>query len=442
MRNSKVVWSEGMFLQPHHFQQQERYFENVLEQRCSALSPYPWGFAELRLDEQLLALGKIAIAAARGVLPDGTPFSMPGDAEPPLPFDVPAETKNCVVNLALPLRREGMEEVDREDRAQSLARFAVQEYDAADSVAGVDTKATIQVGKLRTRLSLPQDTLSAYACLPVAKVAERRPDGSVLLSPEFIVPCLECRAAPRLSGFAREVLGLLQHRGQFLAEQVGGGYGGAAEIRDFLVLQVVNRFQPLFAHLTEMSGLHPESLYRTSVMLAGELATFTHRDSRSSAFPAYRHDDLDASFTPVMDDLRRSLRVVFERNAIPIPIEELKFGVRVADVPDRELLKSASFVLAVNAQMPAEMLRQRFPTQVTVGPAEKIKDLVKLALPGIALHPLPVAPRQVAFHAGYSYFELDSGSEYWKLLNESGRFAFFIRGEFPGIQLEFWAIRG
>jgi type VI secretion system protein ImpJ len=62
-------------------------------------------------------------------------------------------------------------------------------------------------------------------------------------------------------------------------------------------------------------------------------------------------------------------------------------------------------------------------------------------LPGIQLRPLPVAPRQIPFHAGFAYFELDRNSELWEPLGTSGAFAMHIGGEFPDLQLEFWAIK-
>ena len=68
-------------------------------------------------------------------------------------------------------------------------------------------------------------------------------------------------------------------------------------------------------------------------------------------------------------------------------------GAQTTAATDLELLRSAVFVLAVNAQMPGEALRLRFPGQVKIGPVERIRDLVNLALPGIALRALPVAPR-------------------------------------------------
>ena len=98
-------------------------------------------------------------------------------------------------------------------------------------------------------------------------------------------------------------------------------------------------------------------------------------------------------------------------------------------------------MLAVSARMPGEALRSRFPTQVKIGPVERIRELVNLQLPGIPLRPLPVAPRQIPYHAGYTYFELDRNNEFWKQLTNSGGFAFHIAGEFPELELEFWAIK-
>ena len=111
-----------------------------------------------------------------------------------------------------------------------------------------------------------------------------------------------------------------------------------------------------------------------------------------------------------MDDLRSSLSIVLERNALAIPLEERQYGLRVARVPDRQLFRTANFILAASAKVAAESLRQRFPSQVKIGPVEKIRDLVNLQLPGILIQALPVVPRQIPHHTGFSYFELDRGT--------------------------------
>jgi predicted component of type VI protein secretion system len=64
--------------------------------------------------------------------------------------------------------------------------------------------------------------------------------------------------------------------------------------------------------------VHPESLYRTLVSLAGELATFTDPGKRAAAYPTYRHDQLAETFAPVIADLRRALSTVMDPQAVPI----------------------------------------------------------------------------------------------------------------------------
>lgn len=438
---SKVVWSEGMLLQPQHLQQHDRYLATQLEARVGALRPYGWGVARLEIDEQALALGKLALVAFSGVLPDGTPVGAPGDDELPLPIDIPPDARDVTIVLALPVRRHGVPEVDDGHGLENFARHRSAEVEVWDS-NGLDSSAQVTVGKLRLRLALASEVADAWVTLGVARVIERRADNRVVLDPAYCPPALDVRAAPALKGFLDELLGLLHQRGEALAARLAQPAGaGAADIADFLLLQLLNRSQPLVAHLAGMSGLHPEALYRELVRLAGELATFTRADKRPSPYPVYRHDALDASFAPLMLDLRRSLSAVMDPHAVPIPLEERQFGIRVAVLPDRALLHAATFVLAVQAQLAPEAVRGSFPPQVKIGSVETIRDLVNLQLPGIALRPLPVAPRQLPYLAGYTYFELDRGSDYWQQLSNSAGFAMHIAGSFPGLQMQFWAIR-
>ena len=438
---NKVVWSEGMLLQPQHLQQHDRYWQSQLENRVAALRPYSWGFSELKIDEHQLALGKLALRACSGVLPDGTPFMLPADDELPLPLELPPDARNLAVVLALPLRRHGIAEVAGGGEPDNFARHRPDDYEVWDS-NGLDNSALLLVGKLRLRLALAPEVANAYATLGVARIIERHADGRLLLDPDYSPPCLDFRAAPRLAAFADELVGLLHARGDLLAARLSQpGAAGAAEIADFLLLQLLNRTEPLVIHLAGASGVHPETLYQALVSLAGELATFTDPGKRASNYPTYRHDALAETFAPVIADLRRALSTVMDSQAVPIPMDERQFGIRVAVVPDRELLRSSSFVLAVNAHMPPELLRTSFPAQAKIGSIEKIRDLVNLQLPGIGLRALPVAPRQLPFYAGYTYFELDSGSEYFQHLHQSAGFAMHVAGDFPGLQMQFWAIR-
>ncbi|AZD08994.1 Uncharacterized protein ImpJ/VasE [Pseudomonas chlororaphis] len=441
--NNRVVWSEGMFLRPQHLQQHDRYMEALIDGRCRPLSAGGWGFSELRIDESLLGQGKVAIVSARGVLPDGTPFDIPGDDLPPPPLNVNDNLRDAQVFLGLPLKRAGSRDTVGEGEAPGGARYISQVREVRDDNAAFESRASLAIGGKALRLLTERDGLGEYACLGLLRVLEKRADNAVRLDDDYIAPLLDVAASSVLAAFRSELQGLLHQRGEALAGRVvASGAGGASEIADFLLLQLVNRAEPLLGHLARLSPLHPQDFYREAVCLAGEFATFSTAGRRPSDYPAYAHDDLASSFAPVMQDLRQALSMVIDTRATPIPIVEKSYGVHVAMLADKSLLEMASFVLVVRAEVPAETLRTHFPQQAKIGSVEHIRDLVNLQLPGIALLSMPVAPRQIPYHAGSSYFELDRGSEHWKQLANSGGFAFHIAGQFPGLNLAFWAIRG
>ena len=143
----------------------------------------------------------------------------------------------------------------------------------------------------------------------------------------------------------------------------------------------------------------------------------------------------------MLADLREHLSAPIQRHAVPIELVDRSHGVRTAVVSDTSLLRSAGFVLGVRAALPPEQLRARFAAQCKLGPVDRIKELVNLQLPGIGLRALPVAPRQLPFHAGSHYFELDRQGELWKALERSGNLALHVAGDFPGLELELWAVR-
>jgi type VI secretion system protein ImpJ len=443
--NSKVIWTEGLFLQPQHFQQQDRHFERYVESRCRALVPHSWGFTEIELEHDFLSIGKFAVRRAEGVFPDGTPIRIPDDDPVPPAIDIGPQDRDQIIHLAVPLRRSGAPEVERAAAAgaDGLARHAVRELEARDATSANADAALLEVAALRTRLLLASEVTDAYACVPLAHVVECRTDRRVVLDDAFIPTVLDARASTRLATFLRELLGLLHQRGEALGGRVAAtGRAGSAEIADFLMLQAINRYEPLIAHLADSGLVHPEDLFEVCVCAAGELATFTTAGKRPPSFAPYRHDRLRESFEPVIAALRSALSAVLEQSAIPIPIESKKFGVSVATVADRSLYNTAVFILAARADLPAEELRRRFPAQLKIGPVERIRDLVNLQLPGVPVHAVPVAPRQIPYHAGFVYFELDQSHELWSQLTTSGGMALHVAGEFPGMALEFWAIRG
>ncbi len=439
-RYNKVVWSEGMFLQPQHFQQHDRYIENLIRQCAAGLRSHGWGVTTLAIDADLLETGKFSLSACSGVLPDGTPFDSSEESTQPLALDLTEDVADSFIYLGVPILRAGSTEVDFDGAGDATTRFVARETEVRDNInSGTSTQ--IYVGEPRFRLLLEREERSGYQCIAVARVVQVSADQVIRLDEGFIAPCLDASITP-LGGFLSELEGLLHQRGEALAGRVvETGRGGAAEIPDFLLLRVVNRAEPLISHLARTRLLHPEPLYRVLLALAGELATFSTQEKRPPSFAEYRHDALQETYAPLIASLRQSLSMVLEQRAIALPLEDRKFGIKVTTIADRNLLREAMFVLAVNADMPAETLRSAFPAQIKIGPVEKISDLVNLALPAVAIHPLPVAPRQIPFHAGVTYFELDTSSPLWQEVEQSGGLAFHVAGQFPNLDMAFWAIK-
>lgn len=442
--NNKVLWAEGMFLRTQHFQQFERYFDRRSEDTARWLNPLGYGFAELEVDEALLRTGKLALSRAAGIMPDGTMFDAPGADDHPLPLEVPASLKNSLIHLAVPIRRAGGYEARLEAGGGPPLRWVGQEVEVSDVIAGSDGAAPITVAKLNLRLIDDHQELAGYVTLPVARLVERRADGSITLDPDFIPSALSCAVSGRLRGFLAEIRGLLQHRGAAIAGRLADPGGKSiAEITDFLILMLVNRNETVIRHLAATGDVHPEAFYRALIALAGELATFTETGSnRPPEFPAYNHNDLQASFAPVIAFLRESLSAVFEQTAIPIPLEERAYGIRVARITDRSLFTDCTFVIAARSSIDADLLRQNMPKRTKIGAVERIRDLVNLQVGGAPIRPLQAEPRQIPFRAGMVYFEINTSSEDWRLIERSGGAALHVSGDVPDFDLELWAIRG
>ena len=60
----KVLWSEGLFLRPQHFQQQDRATEALLRGVLQASHLQPWGFRTLSLDAALLGMSELVVGNA------------------------------------------------------------------------------------------------------------------------------------------------------------------------------------------------------------------------------------------------------------------------------------------------------------------------------------------------------------------------------------------
>lgn len=442
INHNKIIWHEGMALQPVHFQQQEKYHEYRTDAKIDLLSNNLWGFTELELDTNALSIGKLGIASAKGVFPDGTVFNMPQDDRVPDAFPVIEGLLNATLYLALPIKQTSTADSGNSASKQSYRYHAVSK-NLIDSVADSLSEAEVTVGSIACKLVTNQENLDNYTCLPIARITESKSNNVIILDKTFIAPWLDAHKADPLEKFLEEVKVLLNNRAEMLAGRLTDTQqAGTADMVDLMLLQLSNRYQAVFDYLGTKRPLHPEQFYFHLAEMMMEVATYTTNSRRPNKVLAYDHQQLYETFKPLIKDVRHALSMVLEQNAAAIHLENRGHGLWVGQINDKSLLTSCNFVLAVYAAQPMEAIRLTFPSQIKIAPVEQIKTLVSKALPGITLQSIAVAPRQIPHHTNFCYFSLDNRGDLWQALSQSGGIALHISGSIPELKLQLWAIKG
>ncbi|MCL9780076.1 type VI secretion system baseplate subunit TssK [Vibrio sp. S4M6] len=434
-----VVWQDGMFMRPQHFQQLERSQKKSASLFHIFSSPLHWGIKHLEVNNELLALGKIGLTKAEGIFLDRTPFELPLLADLPKVLEVPTSTVNKVVFLCCPLPSD-KSQLFGSDSEHS--RYSIHTQEACDACYDSVGVANIEVGKLNFKLLIEDEDKCSYTGIPILKISEVSPEGKVVLDADFIPPCVDIQASPVLSHFASEFASMLQHKAESIVRRLGEvDQQGVSSVADFMLLQILNRYEPLFWHLSKVQGVHPANFYQILLQAEGELSTLCSANRRPRAFVQYVHQEATQCFSAYLRDLKSLLSVMSEQRAIPLAIKEQQFGIKSADIPDRKLVENMTFVLAVKADVSVDILHTQFVSQTKLGAIDHIRDLINLQLPGIRLKAMPVVPRALPYHAGYTYFELDKGSEEWASFRSSAALAIHTAGEFKGLSLQLWAVK-
>lgn len=444
MKN-RVLWQEGLFALPQHFQQQQRSLEYQLNQRMNAQDDFAWGFTSLSINTELLAQGKLMLDSAAGCMPDGTVFSIPQEDQLPEPYqprDLSRQGSHDIY-LALPVISDITCEIEgRHSAGQGTGRYRAAHADVRDLHSDEGDVQQIELGQLAPKIVSGADDLSALVTLPLCRILTQQANGALILDDSFIPTCQAIRVSPVLNGFAGDVQGLVSNRASELAKRIGSPeQSGIADVAEFMMLQMLNRSQMHFTHRAHLHTLHPETFYLDLVRLLGEVMTFTENSRLPCPVEVYNHRDLTQSFKTVIPELRRALNTVLMPRAQNLPFT-FSDNVYIATINDPSLLQSGTFVLAVRARMPGNQITHQFPQQSKITATNKIRDIVSVQVPGIPLNSLSAAPRQLPYHDGFVYFELEKGAAAWQDVVKAGALALHISGNFPELDMQLWAIRG
>lgn len=436
---SKVAWKEGLFLQPHHLQQTDRYFEHQLQARTQVITPYPWGVSELRFNRDLAQQAQIGLLAAAGILPDGTPFDAPGSVPLPLPVPVPEEeAQGLSIWLTLPETSVNGQDVAPE-AANAATRYVLGSETIADNAAASRSEQTIEVAQPRLELALRKTPRPGYQNIHLGRIIEMR-DGIVTLDDTVPPTGLILNVHSAYEGYLSRVVGWIEAKLETLSRFASDpSSGGGMQATDYLMLMVLNRELPILKHLKGQAHVHPERLYEKLIGLAGELSTFDQGERRAADYGTYRHEDAKASFTPVVQDIQRLLARDVGR-AVRLPLKEVRANSYAALVNDRSLFAQATFVVEVSSGLPLSQVQTQFPQLCKVGPSTAMKQIINNNLPGIGLVHLPNPPRQIRVVSTNVYFLLDKSTDLWREFSTAPAVGMHFAGNWPDLKLELWAI--
>lgn len=411
-RHRKVVWSEGMFIAPQHFQQQERYLHHYLEQYTAQFSGgNRFGVSALEIDANRLGIGKLAVTQCRGVFPDGSYF----ESSRELLMDIPAGTLEKRIFLALPMSVEGENEFGDLKDLRRYSKVSINLFDSSDS-----SQSSIEtiLSEPNVRLVLEGDEVTGMTLIPIARVLEKRENGEVVLERGFIPACLQYGASPVLVERIKELFALTQARANSVTQRIEAGQNRKSEqslMREYLWLQALNRWLPWLHLVLNNPNRLLEEVYEGLVRYSSELKSFEPRVAELPE-PLIKND-LKLVFSKVFATLRDQLSMVQSDSVTEFHWDNNLFERRRllrTSVPNIHLMDNRRFILAVESSIGSSTLNQIFPSACTLCGLSQIAELVRNGLSGIGMSMLPVAPNELKARADMSYFEIDTGHELWQ----------------------------
>jgi type VI secretion system protein ImpJ len=440
---SRLVWSEGMYLGPHHFQAQSRYFEDSVHFAISSLYYAPYGLGGFELDREALLNGTLSLVHARGVFPDGLVFQMP-DADPLPPAreisDLFSPIRESVTaHLAIsPHIPDGLNCALTGDGEASTARFIAESVVLHDDNTGRDEK-PVRVGRKNIRLLLDTELTQDMVTLPLARI-RRDGTGHFVFDPQFIPPSLEISASERLMVMLRRIVEILEDKSSNLTRAKTGGAKSSAgwssqEVANFWFLHCVNASLAPLRHFCFTKRGHPEALYVELLHLAGALCTFG-LDSHPRDLPLYDHQNLQECFEALDLHIRRHLELLMPTNCIPIPLAPMGNYYWSGPVPDQRCLGSCRWIFAIRSKIGEADLIERTPRLVKICSKDFVARLVQRALPGLALTQIPIPPAAISPRLETQYFAVNRAGPCWDHIVLTRQVGVYVPGEIPQPEIE------
>ncbi|QKZ02390.1 type VI secretion system baseplate subunit TssK [Pseudomonas eucalypticola] len=443
-KQSRVMWSEGMFLLPQHFQYQDEFHQHQLAQATLRATPFHWGVQALEVDEDALTAGTLALKKLKLVFPDGSLYDAPAHDPLPAARDLSELGKgnDLKVYAALKLPEPFGVNYVEDGQVQSGARRFRKQFDTLPDLNEGDLENEITSLRLNVVTLVEGDSLDGYSWCPVAQIS-RNGIGGFNLDNHYVHPTLHLGNHETLVGLAQRLLSALQTKSSALsgrrrerADQIA--QFGSSDVTLFWLLYTVNRAYPALAHLLHNPRLHPERLYLFMADLAGSLLTFS-LDTQLSDIPAYDHQDPAASLVKLDELIRVMLDNVVPNQCITIELTQVKTSYWQGSLRDPRL-KEADFYVCVHADMAGASLLDLVPRAIKVGSPEDIEVVVNAAMPGATLNHATRLPNAIPVRLDNHYFSIEPHGRVYERMMDAQAISFYAPSAFNNLKLELMAV--
>lgn len=447
---NKVIWSEGMFLTPHHIQQSDIYHENMLNFKLRSLFPYDWGLREIEIDQNSLTNGNFTLLKCKAILRGGCTIDTPDLDDLPLPRRIDEHFQPTMdsldVYLAIPIERHSSANCQLiGTKAVHETRYVQNSVSVLDYNTGQNEK-EIAVAKKNVKLLFQDEISDDYEVLKISKLV-RTSIGSIAIHSEYIPPCLSISCSPRLINIIRGLFEILSAKSNELSAQCRQRTSeiyefGPTDVFTLWLLQTINSYIPIIGHFYRTQNAHPEDVYKVVAQLAGELSTLAVK-IRATDIPEYRHDDLMYTFNGLDLMIRNLIMLVSapptKYRLIPLrKIDESNFQGRIDD--STLFMPQYKFFIGVKANISQERIIDEIPRKAKIGSIDTIELLTRSALPGVTLYYSALPPASIPRKSGYVYFALDNRGTYWESIRRTSSVAIFVPPEFEEAEIDMMAV--
>src|ERR1700722_829991 len=439
---NKPVWAEGMYLGPHNFQAQSRYFEDSLNFVTTSLWRDAYGFAGLQFDGDALRNGTLALTHGRGLFEDGLAFDFPGSDSAPPPREFAAlfspVADHLTMHLAVPVSLQDGRNTSLENSAPASVRYQSVEQALPDETTGRDER-KIKIGRKNLQLLAENEVTDQFVSLPLLRIV-RIGSGHFESDFSFVPPCLTLSASGSLTGMLSRLIDILDDKSTVFAREQQQRHGefqagtSTRHVAQYWFLHALNSSVSTLRHFLLSKHVHPQELFREMSRLAGALCTFG-LEVHPRSLPVYNHRDMGTSFEQLDSHILRHLEIVMPSKAITIPLRKFDNSLYAGEVKDERCIGPSRWLLEIRSPLGDADLMRRVPLLVKVCSARFVVELVKRALPGLGLTHLPTPPAEVAAKVDSQYFVINRTGPCWQHIVETRQAGVHVPGEIPSPEM-------